>query len=250
MKRQRAVFHYAVFFVFFSTAVLAAGETGESVLGKSHMFGSSPYLSMKVAMDIGEGAGEKQREIDIKINNEEGEYKIFMQITSPAFLRKMKFLQHHPKSGEALQWIATSRGTRKVTGSAEDAHIFDSDFTASDFAAINSGEYRILDFSHVQRDGYRCFRLEIEPREKADMWPVKVLYIDEQSRLIREVEYRRNGEVGKRYKLLATQQISGTTLPRESIMEDLLHGSSTRLTFAQIEMPASLPDRIFHYRNL
>src|SRR6056297_3239404 len=205
--------------------------SGAEVLESAHMFGDNRYLEMEVRMEMKGSSTDKSREIEIKLSNDDGEYKVYMQITSPPFLRKMKFLQHNRPSGETLQWMATSRGTRKLTGAADDEHIFDSDFTASDFSALDPADYRIDSFSQVERNGFSCHRLVLSPLESGSEWPQRVVYIDRRALLIREVEYMKDGEVEKRYRLLSTQELGRDPLPKESIMEDLRAGTSTTLDF-------------------
>jgi len=227
---------------------LAALEA-PSVLERSHLFGDPRFLEMQVDMNINTSSGEKSRQVEIRISNSGDMYQVHMQITSPSFLRKMKYLQHKPRSGTPSQWVATSRGTKKITSSGNDERIFDSDFTAADFASLSSDSYRIEAFSSAERDSVTCYRLELSPVDEEE-WTKKVLYVDQQSFLIREVEYFRDQDLVKRYRVISTSRIEEKLFPVESIMEDYRNGTSTQLEISDIRMPDSIPDRIFHYRNL
>ncbi len=229
---------------------IASANEAEEILARAHLFGDSPYLKMEVEMRMTDPSGEKTRGIDISMSSVGEEYRVYMQITSPSFLRKMKFLQHNPESGDTLQWVATSRGARKITSSGEDERIFDSDFTAADFSSINTEEYRIEGFSEDRSDGVPCYRFELSPFDQAGKVTKKVLLLDRQSLLIREVQYYTNGAMTRRYRLLSTRSIEGKIFPEKSVMEDLREASSTTLFFDKIELPSSIPDRVFHYRNL
>lgn len=228
----------------------ALPSDAESILGKAHLFGNSRYLSLKVDMQIKTSSGDKTRGIDISISNNDNDYKVYMQIINPTFLRKMKFLQYNFGNKSTLQWIATSRGARKITSSGNDEKIFDSDFTASDFASINMSNYQIEKFSESVRNEVQCYRFDLTAIQNSELINKKVLFIDRDSYLIREVEYYRENKLVKRYLIISTQNIDGRIFPLESQMENLNKGSSTKLIFQKIEMPNSISDRVFHYRNL
>jgi len=228
----------------------ALSSDAELILSKAQLFGDNRFLSMKVEMLINTPSGEKSRGIDLSISNFDNNYRVYMQIISPSFLRKMKFLQHNLKNGSTLQWIATSRGARKITSSKNDERIFDSDFCASDFASIAKSDYQIESFSETIRNESPCYRFELVIIQDGVFVNKKVLFIDHDSYLIREVEYYSDKKLVKRYQVISTQNINGKMFPCESLMKDFSKESYTKLIFKKIEMPDSIPDRLFHYRNL
>jgi len=250
MKKAARVLFLLILLVIPRVQDIASASEAEEILAGAHLFGDSPFLEMEVEMRMTDPSGEKTRGIDIRMSKVGNEYRVYMQITSPSFLRKMKFLQHNPENGDTLQWVATSRGARKITSSGEDERIFDSDFTAADFSSISMDEYRIEGFSENDCEGIPCYRFELSPLDQAGEVTKKVLLLDRQSLLIREVQYYTNGEMTRRYRLLSTRSIEGKIFPAKSVMEDLREASSTTLFFKKIELPASIPDRVFHYRNL
>ncbi len=230
--------------------ICAEPADAESILSEARLFGESRYMTMEVEMIIENSSGEKRRSIDISINNEGSEYKLYMQIIDPSFLRKMKFLQLSSGDGTSLQWIATSRGARKITSSGNDERVFDSDFTASDFSSIRTSDFLITDSSDIiigESPGYRIEVSSIDDRNRTNK---KVLFIDSESHQIREVEYFNGTTLVKRYKVISTQNVNGKVFPDESLMEDFEGNSRTRLVFKKIGMPGSIPDKVFHYRNL
>lgn len=237
-----------IIFVLIPSAIF--GQSASDVLAKAHLFGQSVYLEFTVAMTIHSGPTEKSRNIEILMRDRANESQVFMQVISPPFLKEMKFLQHSLSSGETLQWMATSRGTRKITSSGTDERVFDSDFTASDFTVINSRNYNILDFQTVPFNGVTVFRLDVRPTEGKDLWDYRRLYIDQESFLILRVDYFKTGAVAKRYSLEETQIVDGLVFPRNVKMEDLRADSFTLLQFTKVDTPSSLPDRVFHYRNM
>lgn len=222
----------------------------EMILENARLFGNSRFLLMKVEMLINTSAGEKSRGLDISISNINNDYKVHMQIINPTFLRKMKFLQYNFGDGSTLQWIATSRGARKITSSGNDERIFDSDFNANDFASISTSNYQIVNFSEIIRNGFQCYRFDLVAVQDGELMNRKVLFIDRDSYLIREVEYYSENKIVKSYRIISTQNIDGMMFPNESLMEDMRKGSYTKLIFKKIEIPNSIPDRVFHYRNL
>lgn len=250
MKKVARFFCFFILLFVSGITFIAAETEAEKILAKAHLFGDSPYLKMEVEMRMVSPSGEKSRIVDISMSNSEEEKRVFMQITSPPFLRKMKFLQHNPENGDTLQWVATSRGARKITSSGEDERVFDSDFTAADFSSLKTTDYGIESFSEELDHEFPCYRFELIPRDRNGEITKKVLFLDRQSLLIREVGYYQGRDLVRRYSLLSTMSIEGNLFPEEGLMEDLREASSTRLIFHKIEMPVSIPDRVFHYRNL
>lgn len=237
------------FLVFFISGSISA-QSAADVLTKAHLFGQRPCLEFEVTMTMTSGSAEKSRDIKILMRDQGGESQVFMQITSPPFLKEMKFLQHSLSSGETIQWMATSRGTRKLTSSGTDERVFDSDFTAADFTVINSRNYDILDFQTVPFNGTTVFQLDVRPSEGNDPWDSKRLYVDQDSFLILQVDYIKAGDVVRCYSLEETQMVDGFLFPLRVKMEDLAASSFTLLHFRSVKIPSSLPDRLFHYRNM
>ena len=232
------------------TYLAALSDNAESVLENARLFSKSPFMKIEVDMVIRNSSGEKTRGLDISISNSNNEYKLYMQIISPSFLRQMKFLQLNSEDEKTLQWVATSRGARKITSSGNDERIFDSDFTAADFSSINPEEFRIDNFSETILDGIDCYRLELTAKNDYQAIDKKILFIDRDSYFILKVEYYSENVLTKSYNVISTREINGNIFPEESVMEDLIQGSSTKLVFKKYETPDSIPDKVFHYKNL
>lgn len=229
---------------------LLCAQSAEEVLEKANLFGNSRFLKMQVQMEISTTSGDKNRAIDINISNTDESYMVYMQITSPPFLRKMKYLQHKPRSGRSVQWVSTSRGAKKITSSGNDERIFDSDFTAADFASTSIKDYNVVNLVSTTRNSISCYKLELEPLESEPVWNKKVLYVEQDSFLIHEVEYFTDESLVKSYRILETITLDGKLFPSKSIMENYREGTFTKLDIESIELPESIPDRMFHYRNL
>jgi len=250
MKKAIRSFLIPFLCILYIPSLAASPTNADLILEEAHLFGESRFISMKAQMVIHTASGEKTRDIEVNISNDEEQNKVYMHIISPSFLRNMKFLQHNQKDGSTLQWIATSRGARKITSSGTDERIFDSDFTAADFSAMDTKAYRIINFTETEKSNRLYYRYELLSLNNSDSITRKIVLLHYETNLIYRVEYFSDNKMIKQYQVVDTQSINGQLFPEKSIMKNVITGSYTQLNFQQIEMPSSIPDRIFHYRNL
>lgn len=256
-----------------------SGQTAEDVMRSAYIFAPADTAVMEIDMLMEDGSSEKRRTFSLHLDQEGQGARLFLGVTSPPFLRNMKYLHIDSGDGSVQQWLASSAGVERIPPGAGDRRIFDSDFTSGDFFVDTSAGYRMdsrggegltdlpsdisgADVVSVQRFS-SAHSSTASAADVSEETVVQRLFVHESSGLILGIDFyavsgdgREDGtgsgqrEIVKRYRVL---EISGSgEKPVASLarMEDLNRGSSTALQLRNVELNAVIPRRIFSRGNL
>lgn len=220
-------------------------------LADARIFGPDDRARILVVMTIADASGSRQRKIDVWIDRNADESRLYAAIVDPAFLANMKYLRISGKKGGLQQWLKTSRGVSRIAGSGSGERVFGSDFTAEDFGETRPGDFE-LSFAPQQGDsGRRMIRIAARPRVPSQSYSWKLVSIDPDSRLIYAIEYYDAGNRAiRRYQLEESMPIDGALYPRRVSMTDLRTGGSTVLVLEDISRSPDIPSRIFNPAGL
>lgn len=220
---------------------------GRAYLEQAHIFGRAEEMEIEAEMVIESPQGASRRRLHSYIARTAEDSSLFAQITEPAFLRNMRILVIQSSSGPEEKWLATSHGVRRLSNNQGDTRVFGSHFTAEDLSFLDPEELEVTAFEERETSGTVIISVETGGNDLMH----RVFTVDTMTELIREVSYRtRDGREVRQYRVLSTQQISGTTVPRVSEMRDLLSGERTVLEFQQVEVGKRIPARVFSRGNL
>jgi hypothetical protein len=202
-------------------------------------------------MEIVKGQGVKSREMEAFIRRDGRASRLLLHMVSPAFLNQMKFLFHRDGDGRESQWMKTSQGVRRLAGSNRSEAIFDSDFTAEDLSDLRVDDFSLALLGEEQIGGRPCRRIEMVPRFAGSSYRKKQVLVEKGSGLIFGADFfDASGTLVRRYRLLDTQQVQGSTFPLTCRMENRGEESHTLLRFHRIEPVDSLPDKLFNRAGL
>lgn len=226
-------------------AVLA--ETAAEALESARLWGNTEHAVMTVSLDIDTGRGEKSRTLEVFIEHDGDESKLFARVTVPPFLSRMKYLYLRSAGGGESRWIATSRGTRQLSNAQRTEKLFDSDFTTEDLSMLAVDEYDVSYAGTNGTDGKIVVRAEAKNGNAA----TRVISIDPGSRLITRVEYL-NAEDGiaRLYVVEETRTVDGVPTVGVCSMTDIDAGTTTMLTVDSFDPDADIPARIFSRASL
>lgn len=234
---------WAFLFFLFGVCLVASDETGELLAGTS-LFGDGDRLVIRLAMTITESGQDKNRELELFLERNDGEVRSLARILSPAFLSGMKFLKRSEPGHPDAQWIKTSSGLRRLGASNGSERVFGSHFTVEDFGSINASNFVLSPLPEADDATTRAIRAL--PREPAP-YAERIIRVERESGLIVAMECRDGeGRLIKRYSVISASGTGKDRRPEEAVMEDFFLKGSTRLRLLSLETPSSIPERLFN----
>ena len=251
MKRLPPVLAMLIAFAAIAAPMAAQNArtpTVEEILGNVYLLGDAPNIVLSASMDIRSPRGDKNRALDIYISQNDDESKILAQVTSPAFLRNLKFLTHQFSNGSDDKWVKTSRGVRRLAEGNYGEALFDSDFTVEDLSRINQSRFDLEVVDSGETSGTRT--IEATPTYSNPDYTHKVFKIEVETGMLVGVDFFEDEELIRRYTLVERQVITGELYPLLCLMEDLTKGTSTLLQITKVSIEDSIPSRLFNRGSL
>jgi hypothetical protein len=231
-------------FLFLGMSQLQAGTEAAAVLETASLLGPAQKAVYEVDMEIVSSRGSKSRQLTIyKEAERDSFYRLLAHITAPAFLSDMKLLILQ-EEGDEYRWLKTSRGVRSIAASGRKEQIFDSDLDTEDLADIGSGLYTL---TLLSSGGISS---TIRAVEDATGYS-RIITIDNETKLITRIEYHdRQQHLYKSYELLKTMRIGTTAFPELGKLSHPDEGTYTMLMLSSVELPDSIPPRVFNRHQM
>jgi hypothetical protein len=222
--------------------------TAEEILKNVYLLGDAPNIVLSASMDIKSPRGDKTRVLDIYISQNDDESKILAQVSSPAFLRNLKFLTHQFTDGSDDKWVKTSRGVRRLAEGNYGEALFDSDFTVEDLSRINQSRFNLELADSSEFPGMRA--VKATPTYRNPDYTHKVFLIEVETGMLAGVNFFIGEGLIKRYTLVERQLVDGELYPLICLMEDLSEDTSTIFEIIEVSIEDSIPARLFNRGSL
>ncbi len=213
-------------------------------MAAAHVLGNVPELVIEAELVIEEPQSETRRGVMIYYSSTLSSARMLAQITSPAFLRNLKFLLHRDGDGQQQSWMRTSRGVRRLTSGGNDQRVFSSHFRAQDFSWVDQDSYR------VEYDSPQESRTRIRVSPQGGQGHVRVFTIDREDGLVTHIEYYAEGNAVREYRVVEYMSVAGTRIPARAVMEDYESGGRTTLVIGSADAASRIPDRTFNPAGL
>lgn len=235
---------------FVSSLLLAQSPEPAEILRRAALFGQFTSLEASLTMEIHERRGSKDRGLTAYVVREEDRARALVQITSPAFLGNMKFLSVSD-GPETSQWLATSRGVRRVAGSSRNDRLFDSDFTVEDLSDYQPDDFDLTLMGSETVDGVETHLLEAVPRDAETDYAKRVMNISKETGLLARARfYDDDGELVREFELIEHMELDGVPFPRVAKMTTVSRNTHTLLTVEEARVGHTIPERLFNRGNL
>jgi len=235
------------------TTVLAIAQQPPDpadILRNAALFGQFTSLEVSLTMEIHERRGSKERGLEAYVERDDSGARALVQIVSPAFLNSMKFLSV-TEGDETSQWLATSRGVRRVASSSRNDQLFDSDFTVEDLSDYNPGDFDLSLTGTDRVAGEECYVLEAVPVSVETDYAKRVMYVSKSTGLLVLARFlNASGETVREFELLEHMDLDGVPFPKVAKMTTVANNTYTVLTVDQAQVGQDIPDRLFNRGNL
>lgn len=245
----------ATVFTLISASVIAQDGSHPAIdpaeiLRRAALFGQFTSLEVDLTMEIHERRGTKDRGLVAYVERDGDDSSALVQIVSPAFLNSMKFLS--TTDGEnTTQWLATSRGVRRVAATSRNDQLFDSDFTVEDLSDYDPDDFDLTVTGSEQINGSDCHVLEAVPLDIETDYAKRVMYVDKETGLLLLARFLDDsGEVVREFELLEHMDLGGVAFPRVAKMTTVPSNTYTILTVDDAQVGHDIPDRLFNRGNL
>jgi hypothetical protein len=238
-------------FTLISVSVIAQETTDPAaILRRAALFGQFSSLEVDLTMEIHERRGTKDRGLVAYVERDGENAQALVQIVSPAFLNSMKFLST-TDGADTSQWLATSRGVRRVATNSRNDQLFDSDFTVEDLSDYDPEDFDLTIIGSEQINGSDCYVLEAVPLDIETDYARRVMYVDKTTGLLVLAEFLNgDGGVVRKFELLEHMDLDGVAFPKVAKMTTVSAGTHTILTIDDAQIGHDIPDRIFNRGNL
>jgi hypothetical protein len=249
MRMRVAALLLPVVFLCAAFAVTAdEALTVEAILNKTYLLGNAPNIVLSASMDIKSPRGDKNRVLDIYVTQGDEEAKILAQVTSPPFLRNLKFLTHQYANGTDDKWVKTSRGVRRLAEGNYGESLFNSDFTVEDLSRINRSRFDLEVLDTGELSGTQA--VKATPTYRNPDYTHKIFKIEVETGMLAGVDFFEDEKLVRQYTLVDRQVIEGDLYPRLCKMEDFTEGTSTLLKITEVSIEDSIPSRLFNRGSL
>jgi len=242
---------FAGILLFLAAVIPSFGIDPATVLANSRVFGSSPRLALEMSMSIEERGAVKERTVKVWLQQSEDASSLMAAVTKPSILSNLKFLRLVDQKNGLRQWVKTSRGVMRVSGTGGGDRIFGSHFTVEDFGEQRSwGSAAEVSLAPVAPES-GLIALRIVNADPSSSWRIKTMWIDGETGLVMRALYAdENGTSIRRYKVLEVHRADGLTYPAKATMEQLEDGGRTVLEIHSVSSPTSLSQRLFNPAGL
>lgn len=225
--------------------------TAADIMQEATVLGRAPDMYLKIVMEIHTRKGDKSRTLEVYYKQDGPETRTLIQITEPAFLRKMKFLTHTYKDGSKARWLKTSGSTRRLSGADSNEPLFDSDFTVEDLSGFELDQFRLTYTDREQYNGRPCDVITAAAIAKNNQYSSKRFYVDAETGIVQRVDYLDSSNaLVKQYKMTANQEVNGQIFPAECTMETFKDKSMTTIRINTVKTDKAIPDKYFNKGNL
>ncbi len=230
--------------LFLGISRVQAGTEAAAILDNASLLGPAQKAVYEAEMEIVSPRGSKSRQLTIYKEAEgDASYRLMAHITAPAFLNNMKLLILQ-EEGSEHRWLKTSRGVRSIALSGRKEQIFDSDLDTEDLADIGSDLYTLKLLSSGGDTSI------VKAEEDASGYS-RIITIDNSTKLITRIEYfDRQQHLYKRYELLKTMHIGTTAFPELGKISRPDEDTYTMLPLASVDLPDTIPPRVFNRLQL
>jgi hypothetical protein len=162
----------------------------------------------------------------------------------------MRFLLHTSASGGSEQWLATSRGVRRMSGTGAHENLFNSDFTVQELSGFPGSDYQAEIVGRERVDGFQTVAIRGRVASPEALYDTFVLRKDEATDLIVWIEFFRQNRLTKEYRLLDHGMQDGFAYTKRAHMRTIISDSETELSVKEITFPDSIPQDRFDPESL
>jgi hypothetical protein len=241
----------AVFIAAGLAAQTAESQDAEELLQSAKVFGTAEFTEVTAELDIRQDSRRQTRTIEIAYA-EEGPHarKVFAQIVQPRFLQQMRFLMRQASADETEQWLATSRGVRKLDNTGTSERLFSSDFTIEELTGFPNGPYDAEYRGTEDVDGFDTHVIHGEVDSVHSNYDSFLLRRERETGIIVWIEFFNANRLVKEYRLLEMNEKNGRHYTAHCRMESYDRNSRTELRVTSIQFPPRISESVFTRENL
>lgn len=187
----------------------------------------------------------------------DGTFKVLLRLERPLAEAGLKVLALVRAGADPVLYVYTpdSGRARRVVGSGASNSVLGTDFTFEDALyleqVLHAGRSRRLPDTH--RDGQQMLTVETVPEADASAYGRIVSEFDRASCVPLVTRFHTpNGTLAKTLSIerARIREVAGHALPFALVMHDHLRGSRTEVSMSDVEIPATLPARLFTITEL
>jgi len=177
------------------------------------------------------------------------------RLTAPEYLRGMTILtiERRDRSHDAFAFVPALGKTRRVTTAQKGDAFFGSDLTYEDLERKRTDEFELGKLVVAESGGEAIYRIGGEPVHEGIYSRVE-FDVAQSDHAILATRYYKRGEP-EPYRVLETPRSSmverkGHVLPTRLLVSNVRSETSTEVLIADLQVNASIPDRIFTVATL
>lgn len=234
----------------------STAPTSESVLSAAFENRYALDAISRVELVMRNGSGEEiRRKVHYITKIIDDRLHSIARLTAPEYLRGMTILtiERRDRSHDAFAFLPALGKTRRVTTAQKGDAFFGSDLTYEDLERKRTDEFELGELVVAESGGEAIYRIGGEPVHKGIYSRVE-FDVAQSDHAILATRYYKSGEP-EPYRVLETPRSSmvergGHVLPARLLVSNARSETSTEVLIADLQVNASIPDRIFTVATL
>lgn len=203
----------------------------------------------RVRLDMRDGRGaERSRELYLVTKYRDDRMHSIGRLLSPQHLRGMTLLsiEAPERVDDVFVYLPSLGKSRRISRSRRGDSFLGSDLTYRDFERHRASDYPVLAVEPVELATETARRVSTRPADPSPYDRVDFLLADRDLALL-EISYLREGRLARRVRADRASIVAsgGHLVPQRLLVENLLRGTSTSVTFVDLEIDPDIDDRIF-----
>jgi hypothetical protein len=177
------------------------------------------------------------------------------RLTAPEYLRGMTILtiEQRDRSHDAFAFLPSLGKTRRVTTAQKGDAFFGSDLTYEDLERKRTDEFELGELTVTEHEGEAIYRIGAALVGKG-LYSQVEFDVAQSDHAILETRYYKRGE-SQPYRVLESPRSTmvergGHVLPTRLLVRDVRRGTTTEVLISDLQVNASIPDRIFTVATL
>lgn len=258
MRRKLTYFGILLFVIL--AGYTTAQDTGYDIMKKALSRSGIKTMQADLKLSLRTSTGDsREREIKFfsKTDLATDLTKMLMQFAYPKDVSGTGFLsiEHANRADDRFLYMPALRQIKKIASSGSGGNFMSSDFTYYDIGTpvLEDWSYRLL--GEETRNKRLSFMIEALPKSRQvieDTGYSKIIrWVDQSDLTIFHSEYYdRSGELKKKLDIEKFQMINGAPFATDMLMQDVIIGHTSRMTFEELKIDIPLSDDFFTPRYM
>ena len=235
-----------------SAIALSQGLTGDQVLDNVAESVDASSAKIELSMTLYSKSGStRDRSLNVYMKEQGHTSKAFMRFTAPADVEGTAFLSLDENGSEEMYLYMPVLGSvRKIAGSQKNGSFVGTDFTYNDLSILGGERYSDDYSPDITEHSNGEYVLNLTPENEDIEYTSAKMWVPSDIWFPTKIEFYIDGKLQKVLTNENLEQINNYWTAKKITMKNVVKGTKTVLTLANIEYDIPIEDMIFTTRYM